>query len=508
MTRAEKRAVAVAALLLLASVAALVHPWYLRTADAAMYIATARSLAAGEGYRYLGEPFLVRPPGFSALLAPVIALRGPSNFAAMNGLVSLTGALGVVALYALARRRLGWPLALAAAAVLWLEPGYQRLCTSILSDVPGTAAALGCLWWASRARDADWRSELPLGLALGLAVWLRSANLLLLPAIALARVLAGRSDGGAGLAGWRAPLLGLLVAAPWFLYSAANASGEPADQTRLAGYATAMLHQDPGDPTSRRLGAGEIAARAPQRAVQLLAVLGSRLDTAVKGGRHDPTDAASGVRATGRSDAATPGALQLALGALLLAALVREAWRERGAPEWFALGSVAVLLFYFGFQDRLALPVFAVALVAALAWLRDVARRVLGESRGTAAAVAAAIALALIDVSPRAGWSEIRADHERMKSESEAIAPLLLPSDRAASWRGFHHGVFLERPIYSLHRSVGRLGPAAGTEAVIRDHDLDTIFLTVGGLTALRDHLNQRYGPATRSGTAETWRTQ
>jgi len=508
MTRAEKRTIAVAAVLLLASLAALVHPWYQRSADAAMYIATARSLVDGEGYRYLGAPFLVRPPGFSLLLAPVVALRGASDFAWMNGLVGASGALGVVALFALARVRLGWPLALAVAAALWLNPGYQRLCSSVLSDVPGTAAALGCLWWASRGRRADWRSELALGLAVGLAVWLRSANLLLVPAIGLARWLEPRAAGGRplGFAVLRAPAVALVVAAPWFVYGQLNASAQPVDQTRLAGYATAMLHEDPGDPTSRRLGVAEIAGRAPQRAVQLLAVLGSRLETGVKGGEHDPR--ASGSRAPGRGGAAPAGVLQLVLGALLVAALVRDAWIGRGAAAWFALGSVGVLLFYFGFQDRLALPIFALGLVALFDWIRQWAVRALGATRGSACAVALALVLLALDASPRAGWREIEADHRRMLSESAAVAPLLAADSRVAAWRGFHHAVLLERPVYSLHRAVGRLGAAEGIEAVIDRYGLDAVFLTTGGLSHVRDHLNERYGEPERSGVAELWRVR
>lgn len=508
MTRVERCTTALAAVLLLASLAALVHPWYQRNADAAMYIATARSLIDGEGYRYLGAPFLVRPPGFSLLLAPVVELSGGSHFAWLNGLVSFSGALGVVALFALARVRLGWPLALAVAAALWLNPGYQRLCTSVLSDVPGTAAALGCLWWASREQPGDWRSELVLGLAVGLAAWLRSANLLLVPALVLARWLEPGAPGGPrlGLAALRAPVVALVVAAPWFVYGQLNASAQPADQTRLAGYATAMLHEDPGDPMSRRLAAAEIAGRAPQRAVQLLAVLGSRLETGVKGGRHDPRE--SGVRAPGRGGSAPAGPLQLALGALLVAALVREAWIGRGAAAWFALGSGCVLLFYFGFQDRLVLPIFALGLVALFGWIRQRAVRWLGEPRGSACAVVLALVLLAIDASPRAGWHEIEADHQRMLSESAAVAPLVAADSRVAAWRGFHHTVLLGRPVHSLHRAVGRLGAAEGIDAVIDRYELDTVFLTTGGLSHVRDHLNQRYGEPERSGMAELWRVR
>ncbi len=61
----EKLALAAAGIALVGSLAFLVHPWFARNADAAIYIATARSLAQGEGYRLLGDPFVVRPPGFS-----------------------------------------------------------------------------------------------------------------------------------------------------------------------------------------------------------------------------------------------------------------------------------------------------------------------------------------------------------------------------------------------------------------------------------------------------------
>ena len=509
MSSTEKRALSLAALLLLASLAALVHPWYVRNADAAMYIVTARALAAGEGYRFLGEPFLVRPPGFSLLLTPVIALRGGSDFAWLNGLVALCGAFGVAALYALARPRLGWPLALVAAGLLWLNPGYQRLCTTILSDVPGTAAALACLAWEMRRGERRTATEWGFAVAIACAVWLRSANLLLIPAIVLARTFAMGAplDRDRLVACLRTPVAALLLAAPWFVYGALQATDQPADQTRLAGYATAMFHEDPGDPSSRALGAAEIAARVPQRAVQLLAVLGTRLDTTVKGGEHDPR-AGGAVRAAGR-DGAAVGALSIAIGAAMLLGLLLDGWRARNAAAWFALGSTAVLLVYFGFQDRLALPIFALALVSSLAWLREGASRWLGESRATLVVGVAALGVGVVDFAPREGWAALQQDHERMRTEAALVGDELAAGERVASWRGFHHAVFLERPVYSLHRSVGRLGAAEGIAAVVGPYRVDTVFLTVGGLSAVRDELSAQYGPPRRlrgSATGEVWR--
>ena len=42
--------------------------------DAVVYVLTTRSLVAGEGYALYGEPFHLRPPGFSLLFAPILAL--------------------------------------------------------------------------------------------------------------------------------------------------------------------------------------------------------------------------------------------------------------------------------------------------------------------------------------------------------------------------------------------------------------------------------------------------
>src|SRR5262245_56873643 len=85
--RAARRARALAGLVVLAVVLGSlpwkVHPWYELTNDGALYLATARSLVEGQGYSYLGQPFRIRPPGFSCLIAPILWLRG-TDFQALN----------------------------------------------------------------------------------------------------------------------------------------------------------------------------------------------------------------------------------------------------------------------------------------------------------------------------------------------------------------------------------------------------------------------------------------
>jgi hypothetical protein len=85
----------------LGSLVFLVHPWYeatRETADASIYLLCAKSLLAGEGYSVLGQPFTVRPPGFSVLLVPVLAWRG-LDFLALNLYVSLFGVAAVACLF-------------------------------------------------------------------------------------------------------------------------------------------------------------------------------------------------------------------------------------------------------------------------------------------------------------------------------------------------------------------------------------------------------------------------
>src|SRR5262245_58257028 len=154
-----------------------VHPWYDPTNDGSMYIATARALAAGEGYRYLGEPFVIRPPGFPVLLAPLIAWRG-TDFYAFHLLVAGMGALGGLGFHLLLRERLGLLLATVVPLVLWFNPAHLRLCNQVMSDVPGWALLVGCLWLARRSCARSARGAAVLGVAIGLGTLVRSGNLL------------------------------------------------------------------------------------------------------------------------------------------------------------------------------------------------------------------------------------------------------------------------------------------------------------------------------------------
>src|SRR5262245_4388566 len=167
------------------------------TNDASMYILSAQALLRGEGYAYLGQPFIARPPGMSAMLVPILSSRG-LDFAAMHALVGLWGIAGALLLYAWVRPRVGSAVAAALALCLWLNPGYQHLANQVMSDVPGTALVLAILLLERRAeRTPSARNEILLGALIGGASYVRTLCVLCLPAILAARALAHARAGPA-----------------------------------------------------------------------------------------------------------------------------------------------------------------------------------------------------------------------------------------------------------------------------------------------------------------------
>jgi hypothetical protein len=517
----------------LASLFAFVHPWYDRTNDGSTYILASRALAAGEGYTYLGAPFHVRPPGFSALIAPLVGGERTS-FAPVNLLISLFGAAGVVLLYLHQRAHVGRVLGLLTSAAVWLNPGYQRLCNQVMSDVPGLTLLLGCLLlerWASR--NPCWRREILLGLAIGLAAYVRSITILLVPAIILARILARvlgqatsmpgtstlpeeeRGDGdarregtgieaGVAQGGWwrfvleRLALVAVcvwLVLLPWTASKRIDPLPSPADQTLNYSLSTAMWNQDPGDPGSPRRTAGEILARVPPRLREVALVLGSRLQHRIPG-----SPLPDSVTALGR------GVVALLLVGCLLAVLVR-----RGAPaEWFAAAALLVVAVYFIFTDRLVLPVYVFALAAMVEILRDSLRRWAGERTALIVPAAALLLLIAIDFKPRHDWPAIEARHRAFGELAASVDGALEPDARLGAGQGFHYGVYLERPVYTLMHAVRRAGRLEAAEQIIDKYELNTIVLSplVPPDQPLVPYFTARYGPGTPAGPALTWRVR
>ncbi len=448
----RRRAVGWVAALLVVTAATL--PWSVQTywdakPDAGTYLIAARALARGEGYRVMGEPFTLRPPGFSLLLAPLVAWRG-IDFTALNLYVSAFGVAAVVLFFLLLRPRVGAPVAFAGALVVWLQPGFQQITNQVLADVPGLALALACLVLLRRSdRRPSTLTDAALGLAIGAACWVRTANLLLLPAVLLDRV-TGRRFADARRRGelalvLRRGLVPVVVAAlayaPWALRPAVAPSY---GQEALRSYAAGLLRIDAADPDAGTVGLDDLAARV-ERNLQRYA---SAIDVDPRDGR--PTPLAWAV---------------LGLGLVgWLVVLVRR----REAPEWLAGLTFATLLVYFAVQPRLALVPAVLVLGATAETLRRALGRVL-PGRGADALLVAALALV--------AWATFAHDFMRPSSREKyaemlAVARLLAASSSADEPLGADNAtafaLLLDRPVYGLQPLCNRRGIDAAREAIAR----------------------------------------
>lgn len=411
--------------------------------DASLYLITTQNWLAGSGYSYLGTPFVIRPPGFPALIAPVLAGFGTS-FAALNLYVSLWGVAAALLFFLFARERVRAPVAGALAIALWLNPLFRELSTQVMSDVPGLAFFFACLLLERRARRrGSVRGDVWAAVAIGLATWVRSGNLLIAPAVIVSRLWKH------GFAAWRSLLvyavLPPLVFAPWWIHTARVDVPEPAVQTFLHSYGTALFHEDVGDPTSRRLDLGDWLERGELRLREVLPGLGGRLSPDREG--------------------------ELWLGVLALALVAALAWRRRAPAEGAALLTALVLSLYFAYRPRLLLPVFAVALLAAAELIQFALSRWKGRAWGDGAACALLVAIAAVDfrLPDRAG---IAAGEESLRVAAAAVERDF-PESVVATAQGWQLGVFLPgRDVWSLQRAFLRSGPA-GPRSVFREHGIE-----------------------------------
>jgi hypothetical protein len=469
-SRGDRLALVAIIVLAFGSLFWLVHPWYDPVTDASVYLLSARAMAAGEGYAYLGEPFYLRAPGVSALVSPFVSAT-EIDFHAVNLLTSTFGAACVVLFFLFQRPRLGWPLALACALLLWSLPGFHRLGNQTLSDVPGASLLLGCLIverWS--ARSSSLSRQLLLGICIGVSTYVRAGLVLLLPAIFLGRLVQRWSRRGTEEA--EAPSLlpatfafigaAMLVMAPWAVRNAGlERSLEPVDQTLQYDQSTLILHERYADPSSPLNSPDVYPARMQARAGEVLSALGNL--KFVKDGRRD-----------------SAGALTYAIGGILLGCLLLAFLRRREPGEFFIGGSLlAISVFPTPFLDRYALPVFLFALPAFLELFRGALRRLGGRRFATPATLVLTVALALLAFAPREGWGEIETAHRSRVESSAALRERLPPDSLLAAPRGWHHlSLFLNRPVYSLLFAVRDKGPAAGLESILDSYGVNTVVIT------------------------------
>jgi hypothetical protein len=205
------------------------------------YLAIARSVAGGEGYRLRGRPTAYRPPLYPLTLTPLVATLGDRTGPGIAALHALLGA-GTVALTLAAARRLGLSPArtLLAGAVVALDPVLVAQARGVMTETLSaflTAATLAALAGPGRSRP-----YVAGGLLYGLGSLCRPSAL---PAAALtALALLGRGPGSGRDRLRAAALLALATAlplVPWALRNA-RALGEPIVTTTHGGYTLALAN--------------------------------------------------------------------------------------------------------------------------------------------------------------------------------------------------------------------------------------------------------------------------
>lgn len=418
--------------LLIVSLSWTTHGHYDARNDSSLYLLVTQSLLEGEGMTYLGEPFAIRPPGFTVLLSPVVALFG-IDAGALNLYVSFWGVALVLLLYLYMRPITGGSLAFGACVLAWLAPGIQELCNQAMSDIPGATLLIAGLLIERVARRKGAVANLGLGLFIGLSALVRTMDVLLLPAVIGARLIdeAARNRAFPRSANlWRgcgAAALGAgLMVVPWALHATASAPEGRTDQTHIHSYSVAQWHQDPADPASPEVSWREFFARTNDRIPQTVAAIGSRLDEKRE------------------------GPLAPWLGGAALLAVLASFMRRRGAGELFVLGSLLVVGTYFAFKPRLVLPLFLLGVAAsaeALALLvaKSPRRRVYEHGLGC-------VLLLVAGLFYRPPQLQAIEGRDRMRHEVTArLRELTPPGSVLAASTGWDLGVYLpERDTVSL----------------------------------------------------------
>ena len=205
--------------------------------DDAMYVILAKSLATGQGYRFLNLPGAPAgthyPPGYPALLALLwrIAPDFPANLMLFKAVNALWLAVTAVAVARFARARLlPTPWALATGAVTAVSAPLLVLGALLMSEPFFLALLIPLLAWTERFVDepaalgaAGIRRPVLLGIAIGAALLIRTHAIALLPAIALLLAMRRRWRDAAIVCG-----VAIVCLLPWQVWSARHAADIPA----------------------------------------------------------------------------------------------------------------------------------------------------------------------------------------------------------------------------------------------------------------------------------------
>lgn len=344
--------------------------------DNAWYVVLARNLVTGRPYNNAGFPW-----GYPALLAPGVALFGPTRLVEaitwLKGLSVLAFLAAIALLYALFRTRHSRPLAALTVALFVVNDVALVFTNDLMTELPYVAASAGALlYWqrgiapAGAAGARTGRTWALAALLLALPYYVRTVGVALLAAAPVTLAWARR---------WRAATLLALallaLAAPWAIFSGTTAPDR--------NYTASLWLRDPYHPELGRIaGAGEFAQRFADRA--------TLYGTVVLPTMLFPQPGDGPLRQVGGA-------------AALLAALTGFALRLRKRvelPEVYVAGFLVVLFSWPWTGDRFLLPVFPFLLhymAEALTALAGLLARGRAAARpAPVAAVAVALALLLL----------------------------------------------------------------------------------------------------------------
>ncbi len=190
--------------------AAALNPYYLPdTYDNVLYHGAARSIAAGEGYRFQGEVVTDWPPLFPTMLA-LLHLLGLHEVLAAKILVLVLAVGGVALAWRLAHEEVRpWPVLLVAG--LALAPTGFQMGTRIMAEWPYMVASFAFLLVLRRVCERrDMPSVIASGLLLGVAGLTRYTGVFLMVAVGYEVVRAARAR-SSGSPAWRrvVPVVGV-----------------------------------------------------------------------------------------------------------------------------------------------------------------------------------------------------------------------------------------------------------------------------------------------------------
>lgn len=319
--------------------------------DDGIYVILAKSLATGEGYRYLNLPGAPNathfPPGYPLLLALLwkASPAFPANVALFKFANAALLGLAAAAACRFAMTRLAWGPVVALVTVLLFTVCAHVLLigVTVMSEPLFLALLFASLLSAERAvEEPSWRNVLVATLVGALLAYVRTLGLLVMPAFVLVLLFRRR-----WLAAFTAAAVAALTMLPWQLWVRAHASEVPSvfagKYGDYAGWLVDAVRTD---------GAGFVAATVMQN-LRSLASLG--VDYSSTGSLH-------------------PAVQYTALGAmvlLLVAGAIRLAVRAPVTASFLIayLGVVLVWPFYPARFLAAIWPLMGLAFVMGTLWL-------------------------------------------------------------------------------------------------------------------------------------------